>query len=771
MLSMGAWADNVAKIGTTEYATLAEAFAAVTDNTATTIEVLADCSGNGIIVPSGRDITVNFNNHTYTVNTDVLAGSNGTKTQCFQLLRDSKVTFTNGKIVADNVAIKMIIQNYSDLTLTGMTIDATEGTNNVGYVVSNNNGNTLFGAGTTITAKDGGVAFDVYSFKTTTDTYTGAKVTVDGATINGKIEVGASNDAEVTNLGLVLTSGTINGEISLGNRAEEAVVTKSEDFNVPAPADHKWDASGKLVPKVYVAKIGDNKYEGLAEAVIAATAGQTVMLLADVSIDATINIDKDITIDGDNHTINSSVTDKFGLFYVNTKTCAFTVQNTTLEGNRVGSLAVRSYNDNDNSGNNITLTNSKVQNFTGWPGGYVGAVYAFSHSHLTLKNCTFSGNTTAQSTNGASGADVWAGAATTVVINGGNYNEVFANTDKSSTESITITGGATITELAVCVSYKEDGSTNTPVIVIDGSTVTNLTTEEGNPISTENITLQNDGSITNMPAEEVAKILSGTSTKAFATIADAITAATSGNTITLLADVQIETINDWKDGVSLANNEHKFYVTNFTVVDGVTVNVPIDFIAKTATYARSVAGNEWGTVCVPFNLKSCDAYKLYQVENISGDVLNITEIDTAEPGTPVIFQNTNKIASLTFTTSDADVKAAAPTNATLVGTYTKQTITTGLSNIYYINGDKFHQAKASLTVPAYRAYINYPSTSAKPAVLQLVLGDATGVEAITTDMNDAMVIYDANGRRLSAPQKGLNIMKLANGKTVKLIIK
>ena len=82
--------DYVAQIGETKYETLAEAFAAVTDSTATTIVLLNNCSGSGIVVPSERYITVDFGGYTYTVNSEPLAGSNGTVNQCFQLLKDSK---------------------------------------------------------------------------------------------------------------------------------------------------------------------------------------------------------------------------------------------------------------------------------------------------------------------------------------------------------------------------------------------------------------------------------------------------------------------------------------------------------------------------------------------------------------------------------------------------------------------------------------------------------------------------------------------------------
>lgn len=57
---------NVAKIGKIEYATLKDAVDNVGENQ--TIVVLRDSIGDGIVVPSGKNFTIDFNGHRYTVN-------------------------------------------------------------------------------------------------------------------------------------------------------------------------------------------------------------------------------------------------------------------------------------------------------------------------------------------------------------------------------------------------------------------------------------------------------------------------------------------------------------------------------------------------------------------------------------------------------------------------------------------------------------------------------------------------------------------------------
>ena len=153
-----AFAANTAKIGDTEYETLAAAVAAVPTGVETTVQLLSNAQGDGIIVPSGTKMVLDLGGFTYEVTTN-LAGSEGAKTQAFQLLRNSDITIKNGTITS-SVAL-MLIQNYANLTLLNVTLDGTKLQGTGRYVLSNNNGEILIGEGTTINAKDGDFAFDV----------------------------------------------------------------------------------------------------------------------------------------------------------------------------------------------------------------------------------------------------------------------------------------------------------------------------------------------------------------------------------------------------------------------------------------------------------------------------------------------------------------------------------------------------------------------------------------------------------------------------------
>lgn len=239
------WADEakVAKIGDTEYATLKEAIEHVANGE--TIVLTADVNnGDGIVVTSGKNFTLDFAGHTYTITQNVV-GSTGTENQCFQLLKDSTITMKDGAIVANCTGALMIIQNYCNLTLDNMKLDATAGTNNVGYVVSNNCGNVVIKNGTTITAKTTGVAFDVYGgFQN----YGDVSVTLEaGATVNGKVEVARDTGTQNQNRNtLTVTGGTVNGELVVTENEKTEVSVTGGTFSTDVT---EYLAEGKILQK------------------------------------------------------------------------------------------------------------------------------------------------------------------------------------------------------------------------------------------------------------------------------------------------------------------------------------------------------------------------------------------------------------------------------------------------------------------------------------------------------------------------------------------
>ena len=342
--------DVVAMIGNTAYSSLADAIAAVQGGE--TITMVADvASAAGMTVAEGKNFTVDFNNHTYTLNKPG-AGSSGTETNGFQLLKGSTITFKNGtiNISEENLAtatsgynVKRVIQNYADLTLDNMTIDGTNQYSKKDYVVSFNNGTSVIKDTKIKGADNSKVIFDVCTWAT----YVATSVTVSGSSvIDGNIEVSATNTPET--LALTLTGGTHNGSLVMGTGADKATITKSDSFSEDAPEGYSWKSNGNgtstLAEDVVVAQIGDTKYATLADAVAAAQDGDTITILQDFTLTTVsetilgasstkynVVISKSITIDGDNHVITAS-NDKRALGFDGANT-QVTIKDLTIKAN------------------------------------------------------------------------------------------------------------------------------------------------------------------------------------------------------------------------------------------------------------------------------------------------------------------------------------------------------------------------------------------------------------------------------------------------------
>ncbi len=222
-----------------KYKTLKEALEHVKDGG--TIKLLSNVdNAAGVSVPSGKKFTLDFNGKTYTLK-DPGAGSPGTESNGFQLLKDSTITFKNGtiRIAPGNRTIGRVIQNYADLTLENMQIYAANQVGGEDYALSFNNGNITFKGNTSIiTSSDNNIAFDVCKFST----YPSATVTFDESytgTINGKIVYDAA-DASTHKLTIKGngTLGKIEASSGSENAAKDAIEISGGRFTAQVNKDY-----------------------------------------------------------------------------------------------------------------------------------------------------------------------------------------------------------------------------------------------------------------------------------------------------------------------------------------------------------------------------------------------------------------------------------------------------------------------------------------------------------------------------------------------------
>ena len=271
-------AENAAvMVGGKTYETLGAAITAA--KAGDTIYVLKDIpEAAGIAVPSGKNFTIDFGGHTYTLK-DPGAGSAGTESNGFQFLKDSTITLKNGtvRIAEGTTSIKRIIQNYANLTLEDMHFFAAHQADGEDYALSFNNGSIIFKGDTDIvTTSDEAIAFDVCKYSS----YPSTNVTFDESytgTINGKI-VYDSTDADTHKLTIQGngTFGAIEAASGAAEAAKSGIEVTSGHFAKPVNEDYLADSVKAQLESASNPEAPYSYYPSLEAAQAAAQPGDTI---------------------------------------------------------------------------------------------------------------------------------------------------------------------------------------------------------------------------------------------------------------------------------------------------------------------------------------------------------------------------------------------------------------------------------------------------------------------------------------------------------------
>lgn len=230
VVSEGAGAEDavsaaVARYEGKEYSDLNEIFADINSNlnneTPWEVTLLRDAEMNCTVVNTGANFVFDLGGHTLTMTGDTV-GSNGTETNNWQLLKDSTVVFKNGTIRSHQTSetSKLMIQNYSNLTLENITLDGTQLRDPAGgkWVLSINNGEVKILGNTSIKAASDGVAFGAAWNRYYTG---GAQVTVDTTgTIEGptKLNFGSGASESDIKTTMDIKNGTFKGDVTVAEK-------------------------------------------------------------------------------------------------------------------------------------------------------------------------------------------------------------------------------------------------------------------------------------------------------------------------------------------------------------------------------------------------------------------------------------------------------------------------------------------------------------------------------------------------------------------------
>ena len=651
----GTQTNDVAQIGETKYATLQEAVNAANDNTVKLLENVTE----DINIPTGINVTLDLNGHKITnVSGHTITVEKGGKLNISDsvgtgvvdntshgkgaIVNSGEVTLNGGtfKRSAENGTYSpygnggnswYTIANYGTMEInTGVTVE-----NAGGYSSMIRNGGEAT-ADCNLTIRGGNFTGGINTVKN--DLF--GVLTINGGNFSNtaqyvimnwnKAEITAGTFQTLDTASAVLFTSAFGsnanyvGELTISGgefkRASDtqemivdhydesnkgnAVVTGGKfdaDISKYIPTDYVQSADGtveKLGETNAVAKVGGTYYKTLADAVAAAQDGDTITLLKDAELTSTLNLAKNITIDGQGkYTIKAA--NSFTVGSDNKTYCVLyvsgevTLKDVTVNGNekcRVifcdkGKLTI----------DGATITNGKAPNF-------IGGVYMTSSASFEMKSGSITGNKNAKGYQNDEylqySSDLWIGAnanGALTAINGGTIGNVFVNANAwsaSNPGSFTMNGG-TVTNL-----YVEHDANYGATFKYNDGTIEHLylSKENGNGQSIEVTPVK--GVIYNGGVKEQDLVTLTMKYNDGAT-ADSTYNVASGTTITLPTPRRSGyTFNGWYDG-------SKFYAAgaSYTVSATVTLNASWSYISSGSSYdptysVSTPSKTEHGTVTV-----------------------------------------------------------------------------------------------------------------------------------------------------------------------------
>lgn len=413
----------VAEVGSKKYETLADAIRLATKGK--TVKLLADVEQNTQLTIN-KSITLDLNGKTIRNTVDIW----GDKANAIlSITNGAKVTITgNGTIDAKENDCYTINVAKGDLTIENGTFYG-----NVSVVQVEEG--TLSVKGGTFDLHQKWEGSSKYLFNCIDSEFTSgnAKVAISGGTFVGF-------DPNVS--------------------PEQKVDGKTPSFAAPGVGITKNENGSFTAAAGMTAQILDKDgnsvkaYNTLAEAVAAAQDGQTVRLLADVTLNEQIATGKAITIDGQSkYTIKTvkklaSVDGKAGMFYrTQSAKGTLTFLNVTLDGGGVSKIFLNEGGAGETVFDGVTSTNG---------GGIAygsGIHISGGGSHATIRNSTLTGSTGTMELNDANyyaANDLWVGGNVYVTVENSVIGNVFVNSAPSATATngvvhgqLTITGEKT----------------------------------------------------------------------------------------------------------------------------------------------------------------------------------------------------------------------------------------------------------------------------------------------------------------------------------------
>ena len=233
------------------------------------------------------------------------------------------------------------------------------------------------------------------------------------------------------------------------------------------------------------------------------------------------------------------------------------------------------------------------------------------------------------------------------------------------------------------------------------------------------------------------------------------------------------------NNVLVANEEGGYDCANLVLDVAQPIRIPGTIHATAASAEKNVTNAEYATMVLPFEVTVPENVTAYKLTSVEGDKIMGETLTTIPAGQPVLLE-----AAATDYTFEATEEATLTADqqpagdGLLKGVYVDSYAPASSYVLQNQNGDvAFYKVQNAdeQKVKQYTAYLTLPASIQQANRLIFALGEdnVTGVEGVEATAAAATVveIYDLSGRQVSAPVKGINLMKMSDGTVKKVIVK
>ena len=287
--------------------------------------------------------------------------------------------------------------------------------------------------------------------------------------------------------------------------------------------------------------------------------------------------------------------------------------------------------------------------------------------------------------------------------------------------------------------------------------------------------------LTAMVASDANQKINLTANGVTTTIATSSNGAGSGVFPEVTCEVTDNELNISVEGVNgiwyKADNFHLTYLGHDLTLKEEGDAGSIDDWYTSVNVTRTMKAGKWNTFVVPFDMEIPVGWEVKALtgSSVAGDNISLVfeDAESIEAGVPYMVRVAEEVASIKMENINVTttLNNASTGDIEFVGVYESGKVPTGS---FFISNNTFYRAAdESNNLKAFRAYLQ-PKGGANIKAVGYTFDDmdATVIEGVEdAEKAEPVAVYGADGALRAGLQKGLNIMKMSDGKVKKVFVK